>query len=522
MLYVSIIVELLRARPTLTVWIAAGAQAAVWTLVPAWFYSGPPGNLPAVLAVGHEFQLGTYLGPPLAIWLAEIVFRLTGRSMFAIYLLSQICVVVTYWAVFRLGRAIVGAQQAAIAVLLMVGISTFTVATPEFGPVILAMPLWAMTLLHYWLVVEERRPGYAIALAIDVGLILLTTYAGIVLVGLLVVFTCVNARARPILRASDLWPAGIAAVVLLIPHLYWAVTTNDEFFPMLGRLRAPESVAGNFTAWLRQLALLLGVHAGLVVLVGIVIGFPWAKSEPAPVIARAPVEPFARQFVFFFACTPALLATAAGVVVGSPGPVGGIAPLVVLSGLAVVIAAGDAIALSHQRGAIATWFGLLFIPPVLAVVALLTLPWLGIDLAVNQPAEAMARFFADSFARRVGKELPIVTGDARTAALIELGAASRPSLFLEATPKRSPWVSISDIRAKGAIVVWPTTDTAGTPPTDISRDFPDIVPEVPRAFERAVQGRLPLLRIGWALIRPQPTQDSPSPAAAPKINDSKP
>jgi hypothetical protein len=513
MLYVSILVELLRSRPALAVWIAAGAQAAVWTLVPAWFYDGPPGNLPAVLAVGHEFQLGTYLGAPLAFWLAELTFRLTGRSLLAIYALSQICVVVTYWAVFRLGRAILGAQQAAIAVLLMVGISTFTVTTPEFGPVILAMPLWALALLHYWLVVGEKRTGYAIALAIEVGLILLTTYAGTVLVGLLILFTCMSARTRPMLRASTLWPAGIVALALAIPNLYWVVTTNEEFLATLARLRAPESVAGNFTAWLRQLTLLVGAHAGLIVLVGIVIGLPWARPEPAPVIVRNPVEPFARQFVFFFALMPALLATVAGVVAGSPGPVGGIAPLVVLSGLAVVIAAGDAIALSHQRGVIATWFGLLLIPPALAVLALLILPWFGVDLAVNQPADAMARFFADSFARRVGKDLPIVAGDPRTAELVELGAASRPSLYLEATPRRSPWVSIDDIRTKGAIVVWPTTDTAGTPPADIKQDFPDIVPEVPRAFERSVQGSLPLLRIGWALIRPQPRD---APAAAPK------
>jgi hypothetical protein len=333
-----------------------------------------------------------------------------------------------------------------------------------------------------------------------------------VLVGLLIAFTCASASARPMLRAPWLWPAGIVAVALAIPNLYWVATTNDEFLVTLGRLRAPESVAGNFTAGLRQLILLVGAHAGLIVLIGIVIGLPWARPGPAPVIARRPVEPFARQFVFFFALMPALLATVAGVVAGSPGPVGGIAPLVVLSGLAVVIAAGDAIALSHQRGVIATWFGLLFVPPALAVIALLTLPWLGIDLAVNQPAEAMARFFADSFARRVGKELPIVAGDPRTAALVELGAASRPSLYLEATPRLSPWVSIDDIRTKGAIVVWPTTDTAGTPPADIKQDFPDIVPEVPRAFERGVQGRLPLLRIGWALIRPQPPQAAPAPA----------
>ena len=501
MLHVSILVELLRARPALTVAMAALAQAAVWTLVPALFYAGPPGNLPAVLAVGHEFQLGTYLGPPLAFWLAEIVFRATGRSLLAIYALSQICVVVTYWAMFRLGRAIVGRRQAAIAVLLMIGVSTFTVATPEFGPVILTLPLWGLALLHYWRVVAERRPRYGYALAFDIALILITTYAGAVLVGLLLLFTLLNARTRALLRLPDLWPAGLAAV-LLIPNLYWLVTTSDQFFAMLARLRSADAVAGNMTGWLRQLALIVGAHAGLIVLIGIVIGFPWEKHEPAPVIVRRSVEPFARRFVYFFTFMPALLATVAGVVGGASDPVGGIAPLVVLSGLAVVIAAGDAIALSHQRGVIATWFGLLLVPPALAVVALVALPWLGIDLAVNQPAAAMGRFFADSFARRIGKDLPIVAGDPRTAALVELGAASRPSLFLPATPERSPWVSMRDVMQKGAILVWPTTDTAGTPPPDIKADFPDIVPEVPRAFERTVQGRLPLLRIGWAVIRP--------------------
>jgi len=32
-----------------------------------------------------------------------------------------------------------------------------------------------------------------------------------------------------------------------------------------------------------------------------------------------------------------------------------------------------------------------------------------------------------------------------------------------------------------------------------------LTPEVPRAFERMVNGRQPLLRIGWAIVRPKPT-----------------
>src|SRR5262249_60450193 len=142
-------------------------------------------------------------------------------------------------------------------------------------------------------------------------------------------------------------------------------------------------------------------------------------------------------------------------------------PLVILSGLLVVVAAGDGIRFSRQHVVIAAWFGLLIIPPIMAGAALTILPWLNVDPRVLQPADAMARFFSESFERRPGAPLKIVPGDPRTAALIALGAPSRPSLFLDATPERSPWVTADAIKSKGAIVVWPTTDTAGTPPAEI-------------------------------------------------------
>src|SRR5512132_452657 len=511
MLYVSIFVELLRSRPALAVWLAALAQGLLWLLVPSLFYAGPPGDVPDVLAVGHEFQLGTYLGPPLAFWLAEIAFDLAGHSLVGVYLLSQACVVVTYWAVFALARSIVGAQHAALAVLLMVGVAAFTVPTPDFGPVILTMPLWALILLQYWRAVGELRRAYWLPLAIEIGLLLLTTYVGLILVGLLVLFTFANRRAREALNSYDPLIAAVVAGIVAGPHLIWLPDWGESLSPILLRLRTPEAVFGNFIAWSRQIALILAAHAGLIVLVALVAGWPWPRHDPAPVIVRPKVDPFARQFVYFFALTPAFAGTLVAVLIGWSGPVGGIAPLVILSGLLVVVAAGDAIEFTRQHVVIAAWFGLLVIPPIMAVAALVVLPWLNIDLRVTYPAEAMARFFSESFERRTGKPLQIVTGDPRTATLVALGAPSRPSVFLSATPDRSPWVTAHAIRSKGAIVVWPTTDTAGTPPPALKELFPEMVPEVPRAFERSVQGRLPLLRIGWAVIRPQ-GQAAPSAA----------
>src|SRR5262249_58842222 len=97
---------------------------------------------------------------------------------------------------------------------------------------------------------------------------------------------------------------------------------------------------------------------------------------------------------------------------------------------------------------VAAWCGWLIIPPIMAAAALMVLPWLNIDLRVTQPAPAIARFFADSFERRTGAQLQIVTGDPRTAALVALGAPSRPSLFLAATPARSPWSTPEPAKGK--------------------------------------------------------------------------
>lgn len=99
MVSISLFVELLRTRPLTLFWTMAGLQIVLWTLVPLVFYSAPPGQLPLVLAIGHEFQLGTDFGPPLAFWLAELAYRAAG--MFGVYLLSQVCIVVTYWAVLN-------------------------------------------------------------------------------------------------------------------------------------------------------------------------------------------------------------------------------------------------------------------------------------------------------------------------------------------------------------------------------------------------------------------------------------
>jgi Dolichyl-phosphate-mannose-protein mannosyltransferase len=502
MRHVSIFIEGLRSQPRLMFWLAALAQAAIWWLVPSIFYAAPPGDLPMVLAVGHEFQLGTDLGPPLAFWLAEIVYLLFG--IVGVYLLAQACIVVTYWAVFELGRAIVGERHAAMAVLLMVGILVLTVPSPDFGPATLGAALSALLLLHFWRAISENQRHYWFVLAVDLGLLLLTTYAGLILFACLMIFLWATERGRAALQTIEPWFAAIVVAVLLFPHLIWLDTAGDTTFgPVWERLHSREAADTNLLAWLRLTAIVVAVHAGLVLLVVVAVGW-WRKpSDQLPTFVRPPLDPFARRFVYFLAVAPITIATLIAAIIGSPGPVGGIAPYVTLSGLAAVVAAGDTIVIHRQRILGYAWILMLLLPPAMTIVTILSMPWIAaIELKNAQPANAMGAFFADTFQRRTGKPLEIVAGDSRLATLVALTAESRPSYYDAAAPARTPWVTAEDIKQKGLIVVWPAQDTRGVPPADIAARFPDLVPEVPRAFEHAIQGRLPLARIGWGMIRP--------------------
>jgi hypothetical protein len=503
----SLIVELIRARPRHVVWALAIVQAAIWFLIPILVYAAPPGEVPRLLAIGREFQLGTGFGPPLAYWLAEIAFRIFFNSVVGVYALAQACIVVTYWALFTLGREIVGPRHAALAVVLMVGIFSFTIATPEFSAALLAAPIWTLVLLHYWRAVGQGRRIYWYAIGLELGLLLLTSYLGLLLLVLLLAFTAATERGRAALGNIEPWIAGVLMVMVWFPHLIWFEQARDA----LNLAALSGGVEPNRTsAFIRIGGALVLAQTGLFLLMALA-GSAGGVRRDAPTIDRPGMDPFAKLFVCYFALSPAWAALLFQTVLGRAGLAAGTAPLLIFSGLAVVVAAGDSIRIYRQRGAALLWLGLLVLPPLGAVAAVTLLPWVfPLDFKVMLPARDMGQFFADNFQRRTGRPLAIVAGEPHFAELIALTAPSRPSLLLQATPERTRWVTPQSIAENGMVVVWTAVDATGAAPAEIRAAFPDLVPELPQRFLRRVEGRLPPLRVGWAVIRPRSITTPPA------------
>jgi hypothetical protein len=182
--------------------------------------------------------------------------------------------------------------------------------------------------------------------------------------------------------------------------------------------------------------------------------------------------------------------------------VGGAGIALLMSGLAVVVASGDLILLQRQQLLRRVWAFAVVAPALAAFAMTLVGPWVGaMEEQTSFPARDIGRFFSDSFERRTNRPLQAVTGDPQLAALIA-AIPPRPHLLLAATPGLTPWLTPAQFKQSGGVVVWRAADTEGTPPEAIAKQFPGLVAEVPRSFDRIVNGRQPLLRIGWAIVRP--------------------
>jgi len=505
MLTVSLPIEILRTRPSLIFWLATLAQALLWVVVPTLFYSAPPGELADVIAVGHELKFGSELGPPLAFWLAEIALQVTGGHMIGVYILSQICIVATYWAVYQLGCATVGERHAVLAVLLMIGISVFTITSPDFGSDILMMPLWAFAILHLWRATGEDKSLYWFALAVDFWLMLLTSHLALLLFAVVVGFVLINPRARKTAANPATGMAAITVLCMMLPNIVLIREYGFGLTPNVARLRSFEVVDQNIIAWLRLLALIAVAHAGAVILVVLACNLSRTRNVEAAAVVGYPADPYARNLILSFALAPLIVVTSFAVMSGK-SDLSGIPPLLVLSGLAIVTVAGETIMLHHQRLLSIAWISLLLVPAILMAAGVLLLPSVfAVDLRTAQPADEIARFFTDNFERRTQRRLEVVAGEPRLASLVSVASASRPRVHHAPDSGRPQLATRQDIMQKGAVVLWRATDSAGTPPADIKAQFPDIVPEVPRAFDRALPGRAPVLRIGWGVVRPQTT-----------------
>ena len=123
----------------------------VWTVVPALTNNNLPLDTIEALAWGSNLDWGFDKHPPMSAFLAEIFYQVFGSKDWAYYLLSQICIIVSFVVVFKLAEDFFKNKVfCLLSILLLEGIYFYNFTTPEFNVNVCLIPFWALTVLYLW------------------------------------------------------------------------------------------------------------------------------------------------------------------------------------------------------------------------------------------------------------------------------------------------------------------------------------------------------------------------------------
>ena len=120
------------------------------------------------------------------------------------------------------------------------------------------------------------------------------------------------------------------------------------------------------------------------------------------------------------------------------------------------------------------------------------------------PGAALAGAITAQWHERTGQKLRFVVGRTWLAGNVAFYSADRPSLFVDAAPRLSPWVKSEALSRAGAVLVWSAARDGEAIPAALGAAFPAAERQEPIAS----RGRNHDRRIGWAIVLPQPDPSS--------------
>ena len=422
----------------------AGVQILSLVGFPYTFSSAPPLDVVEGLIWAPHWLIGTYKHPPLPSWIIEMSVILTRDVIFGPYLAAELSVALAYFFIYRLGRLLMDAPQAAAGTALIAASYYFTVPTIEFNHNVVQLPLWAGTILIYALI---RRDPFSMIkwclLGLLCGLGLYAKYSFALLIGILVLASLVETSMRSVWTSRGPYIAMVITLIIVSPHLSWLITHDFEpFFYLADRADSPTASAP-FWFFGAQLA----DHLPLIVpllFVG-VAALKNAKSVSA--------DHHDRLFLRFITFAPVVLTIVFAIITNSRiKDMWGMAMFTPL-GLLIVMELGCDWSIDMARRAVLASCGLIILVG-LGFALHAHFIFGGVAPRTNWPMRTIASEAQSVWTRSTSAPLTIIGGTPWIAGLAAIETPLRDRVIIGETLDHAPWITSEDVRAKGALFLF--------------------------------------------------------------------
>ena len=197
----------------------------IWTLVPTLTNNNLPLDTIEALAWGSNLDWGFNKHPPMSAFLPEVFYQIFGNQDWAYYFLSQICVIISFFAIFKFAEDFFENKIfCLLSVLLLEGIYFYNFTTPEFNVNVCLMPFWALTVLYLWKGCKDNKIIDWFLLGLFAGFGFLSKYLFVYLGLAIDIFLIYMIYKKKIDFKCMI--SIISFFIVLIPHLIWLTENN--------------------------------------------------------------------------------------------------------------------------------------------------------------------------------------------------------------------------------------------------------------------------------------------------------
>ena len=436
-----------------------GIQIFLWTLVPNLVHSAPPLDVVEMYIWGREWVVATYKHPNLPGYLLETSRVITGGAYWPAYLVSQLCIGATFWAVYTLGKEFMGAPRALAGSVLLIGIYYYSLSSVEFNHNVMQMPLWAGIALATWRSVNTGRLLWWAILGVLAALSMWAKYSSFLILIIAGIWILSTRRGRASLKTPGPYVMAAIGLIVVAPQIHYLLST--DFLPFSYATRRAEGSADPWYDF--PLAQTLN-HIVMFILIGIAGLFGRNMRVKAGDEAAGNIKARQQNFLLLFALGPAGLAIVMSIVFGWDMKTAWGMPMFSLSGLAFIGWLGGRLTDARLKRLTISAFVLMMALPVLYGVAY-SLIEEGKAKRIAWPQQDISQFMQAEYARETQSDLKYVTGDYWTAGLVALGAPGSPSVYIDADIVKSQWIDPADVTKHGTLVVWYASFKYNMPPS---------------------------------------------------------
>ena len=198
----------------------------IWTLVPSFSNINLPLDTIEALAWGSNLDWGFNKHPPLSAFIVQVIYKIFGTNDWAYYLLSQVCVILSFYLIWELSKNFFQNKIfSLLSLFILESFVFFNYTTPEFNVYVCQLPLKAAAVYFFWKSSKNNKLQDWILTGIFCALGVLSHYSFIIIIISLFcyIILCLKKDKKLI---KNFLISFIVFLFILVPHIFWLFENN--------------------------------------------------------------------------------------------------------------------------------------------------------------------------------------------------------------------------------------------------------------------------------------------------------